>query len=72
MTQQVFVEKHQYLVDPTGHKTHIVLPLEEYEELIHQLLDARDVARLPELRAGIENAERITIEELRTQFGLEP
>jgi hypothetical protein len=64
--------EYQYLINPQGQKTHIVLPLEEYEELIHQLLDARDIARLPELRVDIENAERITIEELRAQFGLEP
>jgi hypothetical protein len=63
--------EHQYLTNTQGHKTHI-LPLEEYEELIHQLLDARDIARLPELREDIENAERITIEELRAQYGLDP
>jgi PHD/YefM family antitoxin component YafN of YafNO toxin-antitoxin module len=63
----------QFLMDQNGIKTHVILPLEEYEEMIDQLLDARDSAELPKLVAEArENSERITIEELRAQYGLEP
>lgn len=63
----------QFLVDQNGNKTHVVLPLEDYEEMIDQLLDARDALRMPELVADARaNSERITIEELRKQYGLEP
>ncbi len=63
----------QFLVDHHGIKTHVILPLEEYEEMIDQLLDARDAVEMPKLVVEARaNSERITIEELRKQYGLEP
>ncbi len=61
--------EHQYLTNTHGHKTHIVLPLEEYEELIDRLLDAKDALELPALREL--ETERVTIEQLRQEFGLD-
>lgn len=64
-------EQHKYLTDSDGVKTHVVLLLEEYEELMHQLLDARDAARMPELVAEAKtNGRRVNIEELAEQEGL--
>ena len=68
MIQQM-QDQHQYLIDPNGTKTHIMLPLEEYEELIDRLLDARDALELPALREL--DTERVTIEQLREEFGLD-
>jgi aryl carrier-like protein len=66
------IEQTQYLIDSNSVKTHVVLPLEEYEEMIHQILDARDAVRMPQLvEEARENAQKITIEELRNEFGLE-
>ena len=58
----------QFIVDQNGTRTHVILPLEEYEELIDQLLDARDIAQLPALRE--ETGERITIEALAARVGV--
>ncbi len=64
--------QHQYLTNTHGHKTHIVLPLEEYEELIHQLFDARDAAQMPQLVADArENGEQITIKALAARVGVD-
>jgi hypothetical protein len=64
-------EQHQYLTDARGVKTHVVLPLEEYEEMIHQILDARDAVRMPQLVAEArENAQKTTIEALAANIGL--
>jgi hypothetical protein len=65
------IEQTQYLTDSNGVKTHVVLPLEEYEEMIHQILDVRDAARMPQLVAEArENAQKTTIEELAASIGL--
>ncbi|MEY4530861.1 MAG: hypothetical protein RLZZ156_1582 [Deinococcota bacterium] len=66
---QLIPDQYQYLIDPNGTKTHIMLPLEEYEELIDRLLDARDALELPALREL--DTERVTIEQLREEFGLD-
>ena len=59
---------HQYISDALGNKTHIVLTLEEYNDLIDAILDARDAKNLPALRAASEGGERISIEALREQL----
>jgi len=38
------VSKAQYLVDESGQKTAVVLPLEEYEELLEDLHDLAVIA----------------------------
>jgi hypothetical protein len=63
---------YQYISDAQGQRTHVVLPIAEFDELLDALLDAQVIQRLPALREELETAERITIEELRKEFGLDP
>ena len=65
------IAAHQQITDETG-ATFVMLPLEEYNDLIDAILDARDAKNLPTLRASSEGAERISIEALREQLGLHP
>ena len=65
------IAAHQQITDETG-ATFVMLPLEEYNDLIDAILDARDVKNLSALRAASEGGERISIEALREQLGLQP
>jgi len=42
--KEATVSKAQYLVDESGQKTAVVLPLEEYEELLEDLHDLAVIA----------------------------
>ena len=61
------IAAHQQITDETG-ATFVMLPLEEYNDLIDAILDARDAKNLPALRAASEGAERISIEALRERL----
>ena len=61
------IAAHQQITDETG-ATFVMLPLEEYNDLIDAILDARDIENLPALRAASEGAERISIEALRERL----
>jgi hypothetical protein len=57
-------DKHQYLTDATGKRTHIVLPIEEYEELLEEAWHHRVVT---ERRGG----EIISLDEMKRRLELE-
>ena len=61
------IAAHQQITDETG-ATFVMLPLEEYNDLIDAILDARDAKNLPALRAASEGRERISVEALRERL----
>ena len=61
------IAAHQRITDETG-ATFVMLPLEEYNDLIDAILDARDAKNLPALRAASEARERISVEALRERL----
>lgn len=61
------IAAHQQIADETG-ATFVMLPLEEYNDLIDAILDARDAKNLPALRAASEGRERISVEALRERL----
>ena len=61
------IAAHQQITDETG-ATFVMLPLEEYNDLIDAILDARDAKNLPALRAASEARERISVEALRERL----
>ena len=61
------IAAHQQITDEIC-ATFVMLPLEEYNDLIDAILDARDIKNLPALRAASEGAERISIEALRERL----
>lgn len=56
-------DTHQYLTDAQGNRTHVVLTLEEYEDLLEEAWHRRTVA---ERRGG----ETLSYDELKEQLGL--
>ena len=54
---------HQYLTDEEGNKTAIVLPIEEYYELLEELAD---IPKIHERRGG----EMVSPEEMKRRLGL--
>ena len=69
-------DNHQYLSDAQGHKTHIVLPLEEYQALLG--IHPEDDEELTEetiidLRFAAEESKTgavVSAEEMQTKFNL--
>jgi hypothetical protein len=57
-------DTHQYITDATGNKTHILLTLEEYEDLLEEAWHRRVIA---ERRGG----ETISLEDMKQRLGLE-
>ena len=51
-------DTHQYITDTTGNKTHILLPLEEYEDLLEEAWHRRIIAE----RRG---EETISLEDMK-------
>ena len=66
----MFQHELQYICDHQGNRTH--LPIEAYENFVDEVLDARDIQQLPELRESAKDAEKMTIEELARRCELEP
>jgi hypothetical protein len=61
------IAAHQQITDETG-ATFVMLPLEEYNDLIDAILDARDAKNLSAFRVASEGVERISIEALRERL----
>lgn len=61
-------EPHQFLTDADGKRTHVVLSVEDYEEMIDQLLDIEDVEEIRRRKA--EGGERVLLEDLKKQLAL--
>lgn len=61
-------EPHQFITDAEGKRTHVLLTIEEYEELLDQILDLQDAEEVRRRRA--EGGETISLEELKKQLGL--
>lgn len=52
-------EKEKYIVDETGQKTDIILPLDEYEELLEDLHDLAVIAeRMDEPTVSLDELKR--------------
>lgn len=45
-------DTHQYLTDASGNRTHVVLTIEEYEELLDGLLDLQDLDIVRQRQVG--------------------
>lgn len=56
-------DTHQYLVDADGKRTHVLLTVEAYEELLEEAWHQRVVA---ERRGG----ETVSLEEMEERLGL--
>jgi PHD/YefM family antitoxin component YafN of YafNO toxin-antitoxin module len=51
--------KAQYLIDESGHKTAVVLPVEEYEDLLEDIHDLAVIAeRKDETTTGFEDLKK--------------
>jgi hypothetical protein len=61
-------EPHQFITDAEGKRTHVLLTIEEYEELLDQILDLQDAQAVRERRA--EGGEVVSLEELKKQLEL--
>jgi hypothetical protein len=61
-------EPHQFITDSEGNRTHVLLTIEEYEELLDQILDLEDLQTLRQRRA--EGGERVSLDDLKKQLGL--
>jgi hypothetical protein len=55
-------DTHQYITDASGKKTHIVLTLEEYEQLLEEAWHRKVIAE----RRG---EETISLDELKKELG---
>jgi hypothetical protein len=55
-------DRHQYITDATGKKTHIVLTLEEYEQLLEEAWHRKVIAE----RGG---EETISLSDLKKDLG---
>ena len=52
-------EKEKYIVDETGQKTDIIIPLDEYEELLEDLHDLAVIAeRIDEPSVSLDELKR--------------
>jgi hypothetical protein len=61
-------EPHQFLTDAEGNRTHVLLTIEDYEEMLDQLLDVEDSEEVRQRRS--EGGERVSLEELKKQLAL--
>ena len=57
------LDHHQYLTDAEGKRTHVLLTVEEYEELLEEVWHRRVLA---ERRDG----ETISLDEMKERLGL--
>jgi hypothetical protein len=59
-------DTHQYITDAGGKRTHIVLSVEEYEELVDRILDFQDIEIIRERR---REGGYISLEEMKQRLG---
>ena len=62
-------DTHQYLTDASGNRTHVVLTIEEYEELLDSLLDLQDIDIVRQRQAEPKEGY-VSLEELKARLGL--
>ncbi len=58
----------QYLVDSDGHKTGVVLSLEEFERLVNLLEEAKDITDFRSAKG--EEDEWVSLEEAKKQLNV--
>ena len=68
MADAVSTPDHHYLTDAQGRRTHVVLSLEAYEELIDRALDAQDVEIIKQRRS--EGGKFVSLEEMKKRLDL--
>ena len=68
MADVLIIPDPQYLTDARGRRTHVVLSLEAYEELIDRALDAQDLDIIKQRRS--EDGEFIALEEMKKRLDL--
>lgn len=61
-------DTHQYLVDADGKRTHVLLTVEAYEELVDLSLDLQDAELVRQRRAEPEGY--LSLEEMKARLGL--
>jgi Lhr-like helicase len=61
-------EPHQFVTDAEGKRTHVLLTIEDYEEMLDQLLDIEDAEEVRRRRT--EGGKRVSLEELKKQLAL--
>lgn len=62
----------QFITDEKGERTGVVLPIEEYEELLERLEDAEALREADEALASIERGEStVPWEQVRGRIGTE-
>ena len=66
MADPASTPNHLYLTDTQGRRTHVVLSLEKYEELLDKALDAQDVEIVQQRRG--EGGEFVSLEEMKKRL----
>ncbi len=66
MADALITPDPQYLTDAQGRRTHVVLSLEAYEELLDRALDAQDMDIIKQRRS--EDGEFISLEEMKKRL----
>ncbi len=61
-------DPHQYVTDADGNRTHVLLTIEEYEELVDRLLDLQDAELVRQRRE--EGGEYLSLEDVKQRLGL--
>ncbi|WP_235044564.1 hypothetical protein [Methylohalobius crimeensis] len=63
---------HQYITDETGNRVSVVLPLDEYRELMERLEDLEDAVEAKAVLKRIEQGEEETVswESIKAEHGL--
>lgn len=62
------LQPHQFITDAAGNKTHVLLTIEQYQELIDRLLDLEDAEVVRERRSEMQPG--IPLDQLKKQLGL--
>ena len=57
----------RFVLDETGNKVAVVLPIDVYEELVEQLEQQDDLKAIEE---AMEDSERIPWEQVKTELGV--
>ena len=57
----------RFVLDETGNRVAVVLPIDVYEELVEQLEQQDDLRAIEE---ALKDSERITWEQVKTELGV--
>jgi hypothetical protein len=61
-------EPRQFVTDSEGKRTHVLLTIEEYEEVLDRIFDLQDAQEVRRRRE--EGGEALSLEELKKQLDL--